>query len=118
MASFLSDEGEEFVECGRLDRSGRRWGLVRQGVGLGRHPGGDGLMHHAEVPGNAAQVHPVDVELGGLAAEIVTVALRPWGGRVFAPAHAAQVALAARRGAPVLDLLRTALTMRTGAHAL
>ena len=75
-------------------------------------------MHHAEGTADAAQVHPVDVELARLTAEVGAVALWLRGGRVFAPARVAQVALTARQGAPVLDLLRAAVALRTGDQAL
>ena len=52
------------------------------------------------------------------AAQVSAVPLRPRIGRVFAPARAAQVALTARRGAPVLDLVRAAVARRTGDQAL
>ena len=114
----MRDEREELIELGCLDRARRRRGLVRQSVGVGRHPVGDSLMHHAQGAADAAQVHPVDVELDRLAAEIGAVALGLRGGRVFAPARVAQVALTARQGAPVLDLLRAAVALRTGDQAL
>ena len=85
---------------------------------MGRHPVGDGLMNDTQGPAAAAQVHPVDIEVDRPAAEIGPVALRSWIRRIFAAADTAPVALTARWGAPVLDLLRAALTMRTGDHAL
>src|SRR5919204_1712475 len=114
----MRDEREELIELGGLARARRRRGLVRQGGGVGRPPVGDGLMHHAEGAADAAQVHPLDVELDRPAAEIVAIPLRARSGRVFAAAGPAQVALTARWGAPVLDLLRAAVALRTSDHVL
>ena len=114
----MPDEREELIEPSRLDRRRRRRGLGGLGGGVGRHPVGHGLMHDAEGAAGAAQVHPSDVALDRAAAQVGAIALRPRVRRVFAAADTAQVALTARWGAPVLDLLRTAAAMRTGDHTL
>ena len=110
----MPDEGIEFVEFGHRDGAIRLWWLLRQGVGVRSDPVGHRLVDHAEVPGDAAQVHPIGIQLQGLAARGGVVARGCRLGRVRAPARLTQVALAAGRVAPVLDLARRALAGRTG----
>jgi hypothetical protein len=58
----VPNEGVQFVEFGHLERALRlRW-LRGQGVGVRVHPVGHRLVDHAEVPRDAAQVHPVSVQ--------------------------------------------------------
>ena len=62
---------------------------------IGVDPVGDGLVVDREDAPDAPQVHPFEVELDGLCADFIRVAVRRRLGRVDAVAEAAAEALAA-----------------------
>ncbi len=89
----MRDEGEEFVEFGRLDSGGGLRRLIGQGISLRRNPVSHCLMHHTEGPGNAPEIPPIDVHPHGLRAQRGGIALRFRFHNVFAPTPTAPIPL-------------------------
>jgi hypothetical protein len=83
-----------------------------------RDPVGNCLMHHAQMAGDAPQIHPIPIQTNGLLSYCVRIALFLWLRRIAPTAVLALKPLATGFRQTDFDLMSTFLAVRTFIHSL